>query len=110
MPGYYELKKTDADKYHFTLKSGNHQVILTSQHYKSRSSAENGIESCRKNSGIDERFERKTGKNGQPFFSLKASNGQIIGSSEMYNTEAARDKGIQSVKTNGQGPTKFKEQ
>ncbi|GEN24805.1 YegP family protein [Halomonas cupida] len=109
MPGYYELKKTDADKYHFTLKSGNHQVILTSQQYKTRKSAENGIESCRKNSEIDERFERKAAKNGQPYFSLKASNGQIIGSSEMYNTEAARDKGIQSVKTNGQAPTKVKE-
>ncbi len=31
---------------------------------------------------------------------MKAKNGQIIGKSQMYNSEAARDNGIQSVITN----------
>ena len=33
-------------------------------------------------------------------FNLKAGNGQVIGSSEMYSSVAARDNGIESVKKN----------
>jgi uncharacterized protein YegP (UPF0339 family) len=33
-------------------------------------------------------------------FNLKASNGQVIGTSEMYSSVAARDAGIDSVKKN----------
>ncbi|GAB6010025.1 YegP family protein [Dysgonomonas reticulitermitis] len=39
-------------------------------------------------------------KNGKPYFNLKASNGQVIGTSEMYESVAARDNGIASVKKN----------
>jgi hypothetical protein len=37
-------------------------------------------------------------KNGKPYFNLKATNGQIIGNSEMYESIASRDNGIESVK------------
>ena len=96
--GYYELKK--GAKYSFNLKAANHQVILTSQTYESKAAAENGIESVRKNGGSDANFERKTATSAQPYFVLKAANGQIIGTSEMYESEAARDNGIKSVQTN----------
>lgn len=33
-------------------------------------------------------------------FNLKASNGQVIGTSESYESAPARDNGIESVKTN----------
>ena len=33
-------------------------------------------------------------------FNLKAANHQVIGTSESYTTTAARDNGIESVKTN----------
>ena len=39
------------------------------------------------------------------FFNLLAGNGQVIGSSEMYESEASRDNGIQSVQTNGPSTT-----
>ncbi|MFM9269982.1 YegP family protein [Halomonas elongata] len=109
MAGYYELKQATDGQYHFTLKAGNHEVILTSERYTTRSAAENGIESCRTNSGNDDRYDRKEAKNGQPYFNLKAGNGQVIGTSEMYSSVDARENGIQSVKKNGQGPMKFKE-
>ncbi len=96
--GYYELKK--GAKYSFNLKAANHQVILTSQSYESKAAAEGGVESVRKNGGSDANFERKTANSDQPYFVLKASNGQVIGTSEMYETEAARDNGIASVRTN----------
>lgn len=46
------------------------------------------------------KFELKTAKNGKFHFNLKASNGQIILSSEMYETRKAAESGIASVKKN----------
>ena len=60
----------------------------------------NGIESVKTNSVDEGRFERKVAKNGDPYFVLKARNGQVIGQSEMYSSEAARDNGIASVMKN----------
>jgi uncharacterized protein YegP (UPF0339 family) len=103
MAGKFELKTAANGKFHFNLKAGNGQIILSSEMYESKSAAENGIESVKKNAGDDGRYDRKTSSNGKPFFSLKASNGQIIGSSEMYESESARDNGIDSVKSNAPG-------
>ncbi|ESU25224.1 hypothetical protein FLJC2902T_31650 [Flavobacterium limnosediminis JC2902] len=60
----------------------------------------NGVESVIKNGSDDFKFDRRTSLNGKFYFNLKATNGQIIGTSEMYENEAARDKGIESVKQN----------
>ena len=103
MAGKFELKKTANDQYHFNLKAGNGQVILSSETYVAKSSAENGIDSVKTNAPLDDRYERKTSTNSQPYFVLKASNGQTIGKSEMYSTAAAMENGISSVKTNAPG-------
>ena len=100
MAGKFELKKTESGKYMFNLKAGNGQIILVSQMYETKASAVNGIESVRKNSADDARFERKVAKNGEPFFSLTATNGQNIGKSETYSSASAMENGVQSVKTN----------
>ncbi|MEZ0487832.1 YegP family protein [Fibrella aquatica] len=89
----------------FSLKAGNGQTILSSEGYSSKSACENGIESVRKNAQDDGRFERKESANGKPYFSLKAGNGQVIGSSELYESEAARENGIESVKKNAPDAT-----
>ena len=86
--------------YYFNLKAGNHQIILTSQGYSSKASCENGIESVKKNSQDDSKFDRKKSSNGKHYFNLKASNGQIIGSSEMYEATSGCENGIASVKKN----------
>ena len=46
------------------------------------------------------KFEIKTAKDGQNYFNLKAGNGEIILSSEMYTTMKACENGIASVKKN----------
>lgn len=45
-------------------------------------------------------FELKPSKNAQFYFNLKASNGRIILTSEMYKTKDSVNKGITSVQTN----------
>lgn len=101
MAGKFDLTISPSGKHMFNLKAGNGQTILTSELYESKSAAENGIESVKKNAGDDGRYERKEAKNGDHYFSLKAGNHQVIGSSQMYSTVAAMENGIESVKTNG---------
>lgn len=95
----FELKQ-NGEKYHFVLKAKNGEVILSSQMYASKTSANNGIESVKKNSQTDERYEKLTAKNGKLYFNLKATNGQIIGTSQMYASESGMKNGIESVKKN----------
>ncbi len=98
--GKFVISKRKNGEFQFNLKAGNGQVILGSEGYSTKANCENGIASVKKNSQIDERFERKTSTNGKPYFTLKASNGQVIGTSEMYESEASRDNGIKSVASN----------
>ena len=101
MPGTYDLKKSPSGKFMFNLKAGNGQIILTSELYESKAAAENGIESVRKHSPDDGRYERRLSNKNAPYFNLKAGNGQVIGNSEMYSGAAAMENGIASVKANG---------
>ena len=69
--------------------------------YASKASAENGITSVQNNAPYEEQYEIKPSKDGQFYFVLKAKNHQVIGVSEMYTTEGAARKGVQSVVKNG---------
>jgi uncharacterized protein YegP (UPF0339 family) len=100
MAGKFELYQDKAGEYRFRLKAGNGEIILVSEGYKQKASAENGIDSVRKNAPQDARYERKATSSGKPMFNLKATNGQVIGTSESYSSESARDNGIESVKKN----------
>ena len=103
MAGKFELKTAANGKFHFNLKAGNGQIILTSELYETKAAAENGIASVTKNAGDEVRYERRKAANGEPFFVLKAGNGEVIGRSETYSSDAALDNGIESVKTNAPG-------
>ena len=87
-------------EFQFNLKATNGQVILTSEGYTTKAACMNGIESVKKHSQVEARFEKKVATNGKPFFRLKATNGQVIGSSQMYANEKNMLNGIASVKKN----------
>ena len=105
MAGWFELSNSSDGQFRFVLKAGNAETILTSELYKQKASAQNGIASVQANSGLDVRYERKVAKNGKPYFNLKAANHQIIGNSQMYSSDASCENGINSVKTNGSTTT-----
>lgn len=105
MAGKFVISKRGNGDFQFVLKAGNGQVILASQGYKDKAGCNNGVESVRKNSQDDSKFERKTSSNGKPYFNLLAGNGQVIGSSEMYESEASLDNGIKSVQSNAPDAT-----
>ena len=103
--GKFVIPTRTNGEYQFNLKAGNGQTILTSEGYTTKQNCKNGIESVQVNSQFDSRFDRKNSKNGKFYFNLKASNGQIIGTSEMYESESGRDNGISSVKQNAPNAT-----
>ncbi len=98
--GKFEITARKNGEYQFNLKATNGQVILTSQGYKSKATCLNGVESVKKNSQDEKRFEVKQASNGKPYFNLMATNGQVIGSSQMYASEATMQNGIASVMKN----------
>ena len=100
MAGKFELYKDSRSEYRFRLKAGNGEIILVSEGYEAKAGAENGIDSVKTNAPIDARFDRKMSSNGKYYFNLRAANNQVIGTSEMYETAAGRDNGIESVKSN----------
>ncbi len=101
MAGWYEITKNDKGQYSFVLKAANAQVVLRSEQYESKSSAQAGVASAQKNSPNDDRYDLKTASDGRLYFNLRAANNQVIGTSQMYSSESARTTGIESVKVNG---------
>ena len=99
--GHYEIRKAKDGQFYFNLKAANGEVILTSEMYTTKASAENGIASVQKNSPDRHNFEHKVSIKNQPYFVLKAQNHQVIGNSEMYSSTEAANIGIDSVIHNG---------
>ena len=112
--GYFVFKNTNTGV-KFDLVAGNHEIIDTSEVYKTESSCKKGIASVRRNAPIANledktvepvvtarcpKFEVYTDKAGEYRFRLKATNGQIIAVSEGYVAKASCLNGIESVRKN----------
>ena len=112
--GKFIIKKT-ATGTKFDLKAGNGETIATSEVYASDAACKKGIASVQKNApvaGIEDqtaegytpvkhpKFEIYQDKAGEFRFRLKATNGQIIATSEGYKAMASCLNGIESVKKN----------
>jgi hypothetical protein len=98
--GKFVIKNRSNGEYQFNLKASNGLVVLTSEGYSTKSNCQNGIESVRTNSQDYSKYDNRMSTNWKYYFNLKASNGQIIGTSEMYESSSGRDNGIESVKSN----------
>ena len=107
--------RTVASGIKFDLKHTNGQVIATSEVYNSKDACLNGVASVQKNApiaGVEDqtlesfeavkhpKFEMYQDKAGEYRFRLKATNGQIIATSEGYKAKASCVNGIESVKKN----------
>ena len=112
--GKFVVKKT-ATGVKFDLKATNGQVIATSEVYNSDAACKNGIASVQKNApeaAVENqtvegyaaekhpKFEVYADKAGEFRFRLKATNGQVIATSEGYTTLANCLNGVESVKKN----------
>jgi uncharacterized protein len=107
--GKFVIKTGSNGQYYFNLKADNGQTILTSEGYTTKASCQTGIDSVKANAKDDSKYDRKISSNNKYYFNLKASNGQIIGTSEMYESESGRENGIASVKSNAPGASVVEE-
>jgi uncharacterized protein YegP (UPF0339 family) len=101
MAGYFQIKKADSGVLSFTLKAGNHEVILVSRVHTSDADVRSAIAQVRRNSQHPERFKRLVAKDKSPYFTLTDEDGHVLGTSEMYLSAAAMENGIRSVMNNG---------
>lgn len=97
--GKFIIAKRRNGEYQFNLNAGNGQTILSSEGYATKAGCKNGISSVKTNAPFDSRYDKRISLSSQYYFNLKAGNGEIIGTSEMYTTPTARDRGIESVKS-----------
>ena len=97
----FELYRSKKSKeYYFRLKAANGLTILASEGYSDKTNCKKGIRSVKTNAIKDKNFEIKVARNGKRFFNLIATNGQVIGSSQMYASRSGLRKGIRSVQKN----------
>jgi len=87
-------------QFYFTLLAGNGKIILSSEGYTTEAARNNGIRSVQNNGFNNGGIERKISSDNKYYFVLKAPNGEVIGNSELYESEGSRDNGIESVKNN----------
>ncbi|HWP19971.1 MAG TPA: YegP family protein [Burkholderiaceae bacterium] len=102
MAGYYEIKRAESGFYSFTLKAGNHQVILASRMHATEIQLHAAIALVRRCSQYNDRYRRMQAKDGSPYFVLTDEYGETLGVSEMYRSLTAMENGIRSVMENGQ--------
>ena len=96
----FEITTRKNGEFQFNLKASNGEIILTSEGYTTKAACLNGVDSVKRNAVEETRFEKLVAKNGKPYFTLKATNGQVIGQSQMYASERNRNNGIASVMKN----------
>lgn len=99
--GKYHVQKSSNGQYLWNLRGDNGERIFQSEMYTTKGAAFGGITSCKENSPHDDRYQRLTASNKQPYFVLKARNHETIGASETYSSEQARDVGIAACKRHG---------
>ncbi len=105
MPGKFEIYTDKAGEYRFRLKASNGEPILASEGYTAKAGCLNGVESVKKNAPVDALYERKQTQAGKFMFNLKSPNGQVIGTSQSYETTTSRENGVESVKKNAPDAT-----
>lgn len=97
MAGKFEIYNDKAGEFRFRLKSSNGQNVLSSEGYKTKASAQNGIRSVQENAADSARFEKSDTASGAYRFSLTSRNNQVVGQSQSYKSAASRDDGIEAV-------------
>ena len=87
------------DRFYFHVVAANGEVVLQSESYESLSAAKGGVASTLDNAAQTSSVEMRTAKSGDSFFVIKAKNGEVIGTSEMYASRSNADEGAKTLRT-----------
>ncbi len=93
----FEVYKGSNDEHYFRLRDTKKKVLLSGEGYKQKENMLNGIDSIKKNMPLPSGVEKKESTNGKYFFNVKSTNGQIVGTSMLFDTAQLRDKWINEI-------------
>ena len=94
-----KIKKESDTTFTFSLQSESGQALLNSIPFSNREEINKTITNLKVLIGQSWVFERKTDYNGKFLFTLKNSEGKILGNSMLYSSEAGMENGIKNLKT-----------
>lgn len=93
-----EFKKNRNNDYLFLVKSNTGKILLKSVPFSNKDSMESLLNELKQKEGITSKiFERKTNTEGKFLIELKKTNGDTIGSSGLYSSEAGMENGILNI-------------
>lgn len=93
-----EIKKDEKNMYCFSVKSTGGSIILGSIPFPNKEAIHKVILDLNSMDRHENIFERKTNHQGKFLFNLKDRTGNIIGSSQLYSSEAGMENGIKNTK------------
>lgn len=93
----FKIRETKNKHFYFVLKARNGKAILIGETHPTFSACEKGIRSVIMYAKMDHQFQEFRAHDGSFYFNLRARNGDVIGTSEMYKLESSMKKGIASV-------------
>jgi uncharacterized protein len=94
----FEIFTGDNRQFYFQLRANNGEKIFCSKGYSTKNACQSGVDSVKDHASDDDRYGNMLSPNSKPYFVLTATNGQVIGWSEPYESSAGRDRGIAYVK------------
>jgi uncharacterized protein len=97
--GKFETFTGKDGQHYFHLLAGNGEKILASQGYSTAQAARDGVASVAANATSATRYLYREASDGSRYFVLTATNGQIIGVSEMYATQYGAERGATAVQS-----------
>jgi uncharacterized protein YegP (UPF0339 family) len=82
----------------FTLQLESLELVLTSERHASRAQAVAGVEAVKEIALVDARYQRRTSLGHEPYFVLRGSHDEVLGTSAMFSSVEARNRAIAAVK------------
>lgn len=94
-----QVESGSSNQFRFNIFASNGQIVLSSESYTTEAAAWNGAFAVQDAAVTPASFAILTASDGRFYFTLTASNGQVVGISQMYTTQLAAQAGIKSVTT-----------
>lgn len=100
MPSSFVLKQNDDGDIYFNFLDKDGEVVLISANYADKSQAEAAIKDLKLNSLMSQQLAAGKTPQGEQFFVVKGSDGDILVKSALYTSQMVMDNALHCVKDN----------
>ena len=100
MATVFKLKQNDNNAYYFHLVDGEGKVLMTSAEYPDKDQPEQGIKELRVGSLMSEQIAAGQVPEGDQFFVIKNSTGDVVAKSVLFESRMVFDHALHTVRDN----------